>query len=537
MQKDEKTLSTDRIVLEQRAKQGWLQKKGDRHTGWKKRYFVIAQGTLYYYEDETLKTLKGKVELKTVDVEKNDGSEDYHSKRNFVFHVLTKVTARNQKVMSKKTSGRVYTFQASSKDETHDWIETIKTHILKYGQEKSFANMGTSMIIDIDTVGSEQNDTVSELPSKKSDMPNINPNSPWVVHKDPISGKLYYSNENTEAVSWEAPKEGFQDRHHVFGAILKQKGHRPSIMNLSPTNIDAIARVRESEIIDFDEDEIVYPDDAKLDLFDIKDIGHPSDELLQKPSDEDCQNYTIQKYATIHFTEDKNKKTDEKKNDEWFKKLWTHFTGSNVKPLHIKFRQDSEATKDIKQLLKNIRSFMQERQSSKKDIVMHAYKLLISLSEKPWYADEFYCLLARQLTDNPNSKSLELGWKLMTVAVTTVLPTDEFKIYLWIYLDQQENVSKEPLKTRLTFIRKLYKRTMVYGPRTYVPLPQEIARTIELKDFPMQVEDLLGNKVTARISAQSTAKDLIIALSEGSDSHDALVNKDGSIHEDPKKKN
>ena len=45
-------------------KAGWLQKRGQGHTQWKRRWFVLRGDCLEYYKDSSMADKKGSFELK-----------------------------------------------------------------------------------------------------------------------------------------------------------------------------------------------------------------------------------------------------------------------------------------------------------------------------------------------------------------------------------------------------------------------------------------------------------------------------------------
>ena len=57
----------DKFVYGGVIKQGWLQKRGEKNKGWKKRYFVLNQyKQIKYYQDQEKKAFQGAIDLNSV---------------------------------------------------------------------------------------------------------------------------------------------------------------------------------------------------------------------------------------------------------------------------------------------------------------------------------------------------------------------------------------------------------------------------------------------------------------------------------------
>lgn len=77
------------------------------------------------------------------------------------------------------------------------------------------------------------------------------------------------------------------------------------------------------------------------------------------------------------------------------------------------------------QIFRNITGFMGDRKSSKRP-EEHASKILLYIMTSPVELhDEIFCQLCKQLTGNPNVKSVKHGWELMVLCLYVVPPSPE----------------------------------------------------------------------------------------------------------------
>ncbi|CAF1182831.1 unnamed protein product [Adineta steineri] len=112
-------------------KEGWLWKQGGRVRNWKRRWFVITDGCLFYYETRTeVENPRGIVSLIDVGVREIDDDRT----KQYCFELFP-LTGERLKT-SKPTSGEqakttesnhaVYRMSASSDDERKDWIRALR---------------------------------------------------------------------------------------------------------------------------------------------------------------------------------------------------------------------------------------------------------------------------------------------------------------------------------------------------------------------------------------------------------------------------
>ncbi|XP_075999270.1 cytohesin-2-like [Genypterus blacodes] len=113
-------------------REGWLLKMGGRIKTWKRRWFILTDNCLYYFEYTTDKDPIGIIPLENLSVRKpQDSSKQF---------CLELYNPKGQKIKACKTEnkGRVvqgkhqsYKLSAAGADERDDWIDAIRTSITK----------------------------------------------------------------------------------------------------------------------------------------------------------------------------------------------------------------------------------------------------------------------------------------------------------------------------------------------------------------------------------------------------------------------
>uniref|UniRef100_A0A1A8IVB6 Cytohesin 4b n=3 Tax=Nothobranchius TaxID=28779 RepID=A0A1A8IVB6_NOTKU len=115
-------------------REGWLLKLGGRVKTWKRRWFILTDSCLYYFEFTTDKEPRGIIPLENLCV------REVASTRKQYCLELYNPNSRGQKIKACKTEtdGRVvegkhqsYTICASSAEERDSWIEAIRASITK----------------------------------------------------------------------------------------------------------------------------------------------------------------------------------------------------------------------------------------------------------------------------------------------------------------------------------------------------------------------------------------------------------------------
>uniref|UniRef100_A0A8D0DPZ7 PH domain-containing protein n=1 Tax=Salvator merianae TaxID=96440 RepID=A0A8D0DPZ7_SALMN len=114
------------------SREGWLLKLGGRVKTWKRRWFILTDNCLYYFEYTTDKEPLGIIPLENLSVRKVDDP-----KKPNCFELFN-ASCKGQKIKACKTDGdgkvvegkhQSYKMSAASPDERDLWIEAIRTSI------------------------------------------------------------------------------------------------------------------------------------------------------------------------------------------------------------------------------------------------------------------------------------------------------------------------------------------------------------------------------------------------------------------------
>ncbi|XP_071398464.1 cytohesin-2 isoform X1 [Centroberyx affinis] len=112
-------------------REGWLLKMGGRVKTWKRRWFILTDSCLYYFQYTTDKDPIGIIPLENLCVREDTASKQY---------CLELYNAKGQKIKACKTEnkGKVvegkhqsYKLSAATADERDDWIDAIRASITK----------------------------------------------------------------------------------------------------------------------------------------------------------------------------------------------------------------------------------------------------------------------------------------------------------------------------------------------------------------------------------------------------------------------
>ncbi|XP_036155708.1 cytohesin-4 isoform X3 [Myotis myotis] len=115
-------------------REGWLLKLGGRVKTWKRRWFILTDSCLYYFEFTTDKEPRGIIPLENLSVQQVDDP-----KKPFCLE-LYNPSCRGQKIKACKTDGdgkvvegkhQSYRISASSAEERDQWIEAIRASITR----------------------------------------------------------------------------------------------------------------------------------------------------------------------------------------------------------------------------------------------------------------------------------------------------------------------------------------------------------------------------------------------------------------------
>jgi len=112
------------------VKEGWLWKQGGRYKSWKRRWFILNDNCLYYFEFTTDKEPRGIIPLENISI--RDVSD--RSKQ----HCFELFCSGNEVIKACKTDSdgkvvegkhTVYRMSASTEEEKQDWIKCIQASI------------------------------------------------------------------------------------------------------------------------------------------------------------------------------------------------------------------------------------------------------------------------------------------------------------------------------------------------------------------------------------------------------------------------
>lgn len=111
-------------------KEGWLLKQGGRYKSWKRRWFILNDNCLYYFQFTTDKEPKGIIPLENIQVRNiQDRSKEFCFELYSVNNAVIKAckTDSEGKVIEGKHS--VYRISGSDEHDRDDWIKCIKESI------------------------------------------------------------------------------------------------------------------------------------------------------------------------------------------------------------------------------------------------------------------------------------------------------------------------------------------------------------------------------------------------------------------------
>ncbi|KAL3068458.1 hypothetical protein niasHT_030749 [Heterodera trifolii] len=123
-------------LFQQSEKQGWLEKQGSRYKTWNRRWFLLANRCLYYFESPSSREPKGIIPLENIRVRVLDQEIDT-IRRSHVFELYSPNT---EVIKACKQSGEgrllegqhsTYRISAPNREEMHSWVSAIQRSINK----------------------------------------------------------------------------------------------------------------------------------------------------------------------------------------------------------------------------------------------------------------------------------------------------------------------------------------------------------------------------------------------------------------------
>lgn len=117
------------------VKEGWLWKQGGRYKSWKRRWFILNDNCLYYFEYTTDKEPKGIIPLENIRVREVNADKtnkpncfEIHSGNHEIIKAC-KLDSEGKVVEGKHT---VYRMSASKAEDKDEWIYAIKASISEH---------------------------------------------------------------------------------------------------------------------------------------------------------------------------------------------------------------------------------------------------------------------------------------------------------------------------------------------------------------------------------------------------------------------
>ncbi|XP_063916464.1 cytohesin-1 isoform X2 [Zophobas morio] len=112
-------------------KEGWLWKQGGRYKSWKRRWFILNDNCLYYFEYTTDKEPRGIIPLENISVRECTDRQKQHCFELYAsggadFIKACKTDSEGKVVEGKHT---VYRMSASSEEEKNEWMQRLKQSI------------------------------------------------------------------------------------------------------------------------------------------------------------------------------------------------------------------------------------------------------------------------------------------------------------------------------------------------------------------------------------------------------------------------
>lgn len=115
-------------------REGWLLKEGGRIKTWKRRWFILTDGCLYYFQYTTDKEPKGIIPLENLCVKEVDDPHKQFCLEVYSLHQKGETI----KACKTETDGRVvmgkhhsYKLSTASEEERAEWIQAIRACITK----------------------------------------------------------------------------------------------------------------------------------------------------------------------------------------------------------------------------------------------------------------------------------------------------------------------------------------------------------------------------------------------------------------------
>ncbi|RZF37896.1 hypothetical protein LSTR_LSTR009996 [Laodelphax striatellus] len=114
-------------------KEGWLWKQGGRYKSWKRRWFILNDNCLYYFEYTTDKEPRGIIPLENIEVRE---AADRHTSKPHCFELYAAAGTDFIKACKTDSEGKVvegkhtvYRMSAATSEEKDEWIKCLRQSI------------------------------------------------------------------------------------------------------------------------------------------------------------------------------------------------------------------------------------------------------------------------------------------------------------------------------------------------------------------------------------------------------------------------
>ncbi|XP_038064245.1 cytohesin-1-like [Patiria miniata] len=114
-------------------REGWLMKQGGRYKNWKRRWFILTDNCLYYFEYTTDKEPRGIIPLENLQIREMEDSKKPHCFELFAADGRDIIKACKTDADGKVVEGKhnIYRMSASTVEEKEAWIKSITASISK----------------------------------------------------------------------------------------------------------------------------------------------------------------------------------------------------------------------------------------------------------------------------------------------------------------------------------------------------------------------------------------------------------------------